>query len=151
MSHAKEAPQVRIHNASGYPLEYATAGASGLDLRAAISCERQIPPGGRRWKFGTGISLALPPGFEGQVRGRSGLALNHGLVVVTGTIDADYRGEIGVVLFNHGTEAYTVRPGDRIAQLVIAPVTRIDPVLVDELAELGETDRGAGGFGSTGR
>jgi dUTP pyrophosphatase len=140
---------VRIHNASPYPLRYATDGASGLDLCAHISCERVVEVG-RRWKFDTGITLAIPEGYEGQVRGRSGLAINHGVIAAMGTIDADYRGPIAVILINTGHDSFIIRPGDRIAQLVIAPVTRITPVLVDSVADLGETVRGAGGFGSTG-
>jgi dUTP pyrophosphatase len=140
---------VRIYNASPYPLRYATDGASGLDLCAHISCERVVEVG-RRWKFDTGITLAIPEGYEGQVRGRSGLRLHHGIVVPMGTIDSDYRSSIAVILFNLGEQPFTVRPGDRIGQLVIAPVTRITPVLVDSGADLGETVRGTGGFGSTG-
>jgi dUTP pyrophosphatase len=98
----------------------------------------------------TGISLAIPPGFEGQVRPRSGLALHHGITVLNapGTIDADYRGEIGVILVNLGGDSYTIMPGERIAQLVIAPVVRCRFVTVPELPD---TDRGEGGFGHSGR
>jgi dUTP pyrophosphatase len=140
---------VQIHNASPYPLRYATDGASGLDLCANISCQRVIEPGSR-WKVDTGIHLAIPDGYEGQVRGRSGLAINHGVIAAMGTIDADYRGAIAVILLNTGTQPFNVFPGDRIAQLVVCPVTRITPVLADSVADLGETVRGAGGFGSTG-
>ena len=127
----------------------ATAGAAGLDLRAAVPADApvRLAPGERRL-IGTGIALALPVGFEAQVRPRSGLALRHGITVLNapGTIDADYRGEVGVVLVNHGSEPFEIRRGDRIAQLVVAPVAA--PALV-EVAELPDTDRGAGGFGST--
>jgi dUTP pyrophosphatase len=140
---------VRIYNASPYPLRYATDGASGLDLCANIGCERTISPGSR-WKVDTGIHLAIPDGYEGQVRGRSGLAVSWGVIAAMGTIDQDYRGPVAVILINTGRDEFIVRPGDRIAQLVIAPVTRITPVLVDSVADLGETVRGAGGFGSTG-
>lgn len=140
---------VKIRNESPYPLRYATEGASGLDLCANIGCERTVDPG-RRWKFDTGISLAIPEGYEGQVRGRSGLRLHHGIVVPMGTIDSDYRSSIAVILFNLGEAPFVVRPGDRIGQLIIAPVARITPVLVASVDDLGETARGAKGFGSTG-
>jgi dUTP pyrophosphatase len=128
---------------------YATAGAAGLDLHAALEAPRTLQPG-ERAAIPTGIALALPSGFEGQVRARSGLASRHGIGVVNapGTIDEDYRGEVHVLLVNLGQEAYTVQQGDRVAQLVVAPVTRVEPVTV---AELGATARGVGGFGSTGR
>ena len=98
----------------------------------------------------TGLTIALPPGFEAQVRPRSGLAAKHGITVLNspGTIDADYRGEINVILINHGQDAFSIRRGERIAQMVIAPVTRAELVPVDVLST---TDRGSGGFGSTGR
>ncbi len=142
---------VRIHNASGYPLEYATEGAAGLDLRAVGTAVDRWVHVGERLLFGTGIRLELPVGFEAQVRPRSGMARNHGVMTVLGTIDADYRGEIGVLLINHGDKAYRVAPGDRIAQLVIAPVVRAALVEVADPGELAPTARGAGGFGSTGR
>lgn len=128
--------------------EYQTAGAAGMDLRAALAEPVTIPPGERRF-VKTGLSLAIPDGFEGQVRPRSGLALRHGIGIVNspGTIDADYRGEIGIVLVNHGQEPFVVEPLARIAQLVIAPVARAEFTLV---ASLDETERGAGGYGSTG-
>lgn len=127
---------------------YATADAAGLDLRAAIDEPVVLAPG-ERGLVPTGLALAIPRGYEGQVRPRSGLALRHGVTVVNspGTIDADYRGEVGIVLVNHGNEPFTVNPGDRIAQLVLAPVLRAELELVDELPE---TERGVGGYGSTG-
>ncbi len=134
----------------GPPLElpsYHSDGAAGLDLRADEACT--LAPGERRL-VPTGLALELPPGHEGQVRPRSGLAAKHGIGMVNapGTIDQDYRGEVGVILVNHGREPFEVRRGERIAQLVVAPVTRVEIVLVDELAD---TTRGQGGFGSTGR
>jgi len=128
--------------------EYQTPGAAGMDLRAAIAEPVTIPPGERRF-VQTGLALAIPEGFEGQVRPRSGLALRHGIGIVNspGTIDADYRGEIGIVLVNHGVEPFVVEPLARIAQLVIAPVARAELVVVESLEG---TARGAGGYGSTG-
>ncbi len=128
----------------------ASAGAAGLDLSAAIGeGEDIIMAPSARTLVPTGFAVAIPAGFEGQVRPRSGLALKHGVTVLNspGTIDADYRGEIGVVLINLGQEPFVVRRGLRIAQLVIAPLA---PVLTEEVASLAETARGEGGFGSTG-
>jgi dUTP pyrophosphatase len=127
---------------------YQTDGAVGLDLCAAIAEPVTIAPGGRAL-VGTGIAMAIPRGFEGQVRPRSGLALRHGVTVLNapGTIDPDYRGEVKVVLANFGDAPFDVAPGDRIAQLVVAPVARASLVLVETLDE---TARGAGGYGSTG-
>ena len=126
---------------------YATDGAAGLDLSAALEAPLVIAPG-ERALVPTGIAIALPPGHEGQVRPRSGLAVRHGVTVLNapGTIDEDYRGEVKVALVNHGREPFVVDPGSRIAQLIVAPVTR---VAVEE-GELDETSRGAGGFGHTG-
>ena len=128
---------------------YETKHAAGMDLRAAISEPVVLAPRERRL-LPTGIRIALPPGTEAQVRPRSGLADKHGISMVNapGTIDADYRGEIKVVLINHGPEPFTVRRGDRIAQLVIAPVLRAELHQVDALEE---TSRGTGGFGHTGK
>ena len=128
---------------------YMSAGAAGLDLCAAIDAPLELAAGARKL-VGTGLAIALPPGFEGQVRPRSGLALKHGISLVNapGTIDEDYRGEIGLIVINHGAEPFRIAPGDRLAQLVIAPVTQAELV---EVGELGETERGSGGFGSTGR
>jgi dUTP pyrophosphatase len=127
---------------------YQTEGSAGLDLCAALAAPLELAPGARRL-IPTGIAIALPTGYEGQVRPRSGLALRHGIGIVNspGTIDADYRGEIGIVLINHGSEPFRVEPGLRIAQLVVAPVAR---VAVELVSALDETDRGAGGYGSTG-
>jgi dUTP pyrophosphatase len=134
----------------GEPLElprHQTAGAAGMDLRADEPFE--LAPGERRL-VPTGIAVAIPPGFEGQIRPRSGLALKHGLGMVNapGTVDSDYRGEVGVILVNWGREPVRLARGERIAQLVIAPVTR---AALQEVAELPGSDRGGGGFGSTGR
>ena len=130
---------------------YQTSDAAGLDLLAAVpqSAPLILLPG-RYEMVPTGLTIALPPGFEAQVRPRSGLAARHGITVLNspGTIDADYRGEINVLLINHGQAAFSIRRGERIAQLVIAPVTRADLVPVEVLSS---TERGSGGFGSTGR
>jgi dUTP pyrophosphatase len=128
---------------------YETEHAAGMDLVAAIEDDLTLAPG-RPAPVPTGIRIEIPPGYEGQVRGRSGLALRHaiGLPNAPGTIDADYRGEVTVILVNWGTGPYTVRRGDRIAQLVIAPVTRARLLSSDSLSA---TARGAGGFGHTGR
>ena len=127
---------------------YQTAGAAGMDLHAAIEEEKILPPLGR-FLFPTGIAIAIPEGFEGQVRPRSGLAASKGVTVVNapGTIDSDYRGEVRVALVNLSQEPVTITPLQRIAQLVIAPVSRAELVVVDALPE---TTRGAGGYGSTG-
>ena len=130
------------------PPRYASEGAAGADLRAAIDEPLTIPPGGRVL-VPTGLVLEIPPGFEGQVRARSGLALRKGLALVNGvgTIDADYRGEVGVAVVNLGAEPVTIARGERIAQLVIAPVARAAYVEADALQG---SIRGTGGFGSTG-
>jgi len=128
--------------------EYRTAGAAGLDLRAAIPEPIRLRPRERRL-VPTGLILEIPEGYEGQVRPRSGLALKHGISMVNapGTIDSDYRGEVGVLLVNLGEEEFLVEPGARIAQLVICPVARARLVEVDAASA---TERGAGGYGSTG-
>ncbi len=128
---------------------YQTEGAAGMDLQAAIEAPIVIAPGARA-KIPTGLAFAIPAGFEGQVRPRSGLAARHGITVLNapGTVDSDYRGEVQVVLVNHGQEPVTIAPLERIAQLVVAPVARAELVLVDSLDD---TARGAGGYGSTGR
>jgi dUTP pyrophosphatase len=127
---------------------YATEHSSGLDVAADVDGELVIPPGGRA-RVPTGLALAVPPGFEVQVRPRSGLASRAGVTVLNapGTIDADYRGEVQVILVNHGDAPFAVRRGDRIAQLVVAPVARAE---VEEVSSLDGTARGSGGFGSTG-
>jgi len=128
---------------------YATAGSAGLDLPAAVGEDIVLAPGGRAL-IPTGLRLGLPSGFEAQVRPRSGLALKHGVTVLNapGTIDADYRGEVGIILVNLGQEPFTVHRGERVAQMVIAPVCR---ARLAEVASLPESGRGGGGFGSTGR
>jgi dUTP pyrophosphatase len=139
----------RLPGAEDLPLPGpATRGAAGVDLAAAVAGELVLPPGGRAL-VPTGLRIALPPGFEAQVRPRSGLALRHGIVLPNspGTIDPDYRGEVQVILWNTGAEAFTIRRGDRIAQLVVAPVARVE---WEEVAELDGTARGPGGFGHTG-
>jgi len=127
---------------------YQTNGAVGMDLYAAVEAPLTIAPG-ERALVPTGWAIAVPEGFEGQVRPRSGLALRHGITVLNspGTIDPDYRGELQVLLINHGREAFVVARGDRIAQLVIAPVLRAELI---ELTALPTTARGGGGYGSTG-
>jgi dUTP pyrophosphatase len=127
---------------------YATEHSSGLDVSADVDGEVTIPPGGRA-RVPTGLAIAVPPGHEVQVRPRSGLASRHGVTVLNapGTIDADYRGEVQVILVNLGDAPFTVRRGDRIAQLVVAPVAWAEVV---EVASLDQTGRGSGGFGSTG-
>lgn len=130
---------------------YETAGSAGMDVRAAVAeNEPLVLAPGARAMVPTGLSVAIPEGYEIQVRPRSGLAAKHGLTCLNtpGTIDSDYRGEIKVILINLGAEAFTIQRGERIAQLVLAPVTRLG---WQEVSELGETVRGAGGFGSTGR
>lgn len=139
----------RLPHGRDLPLPaYATAGAAGLDLAAALDAAVTFAPGERR-ALPTGFALALPAGYEAQIRPRSGLALKHGLTVLNapGTVDADYRGEVRVILVNLGQDAVEIRRGDRIAQMVIAPVAS---ARLDEVAQLSDTARGAGGFGSTG-
>jgi dUTP pyrophosphatase len=153
---ADEAEPIRVAirrepEAAGLPLPaYATTGASGMDLCAALPEEAPVTllPGGRAL-ITTGLRIALPPGYEAQVRPRSGLAIRHGIGMVNapGTVDADYSGILQVILINWGEAPFTVRRGDRIAQLIIAPVTRARWA---EVTSLEETDRGDGGFGSTG-
>lgn len=140
----------RLNPGSGNPLPaYMTSHAAGMDLYAEIPGDIVLQPGGRML-VGTGIAIALPEGYEAQVRPRSGLALKHGITMLNspGTIDADYRGEIGVIVVNHGNEPFVIRNGERIAQMVVAPVTRVELVVMDELDE---TVRGSGGFGHTGQ
>lgn len=141
----------RLDHAQGLPLPaYETAGSAGMDLRAAVEEDAPVTlaPGGRAL-IPTGLTLALPEGYEAQVRPRSGLALKFGVTCLNspGTIDADYRGEVGVILANLGSEPFVVRRGDRIAQMVVAACVQ---ARFDEAESLDETARGAGGFGSTG-
>ena len=138
----------RLPHGEGLPLPaYATAGAAGMDVVAAE--QATLAPGARQ-AVATGFAIAIPEGYEVQVRPRSGLALKHGVTCLNtpGTIDHDYRGEVKVILANLGDQPFEIARGDRIAQLVPAPVQR---ATLDEVAELDETDRGSGGFGSTGR
>lgn len=137
----------RLPHGEGLALPaYATSGAAGMDVLSAE--EVTIAPGARH-AVATGLALAIPLGYEIQVRPRSGLALKHGISVpnTPGTIDSDYRGELKIILINHGAEAFAIARGDRVAQLVLAPVVQ---AAWDEVETLDETDRGAGGFGSTG-
>ncbi|WP_309752448.1 dUTP diphosphatase [Novosphingobium sp.] len=140
-------PVKRLPQGVGLDLPaYATPGAAGMDV---VSAEDVTLAPGARHAVATGLAMAIPHGFELQVRPRSGLALKHGITVpnTPGTIDSDYRGELKVILINHGTAPFEIRRGDRVAQLVLAPVTRAAWLAVDELDE---TARGEGGFGSTG-
>jgi len=139
----------RLPHAAGLPLPvYATTGAAGADLCAAVDAELVIEPGSR-CAVPTGLIVEIPDGFEAQVRPRSGLALRRGLTIINapGTIDSDYRGELKVLLVNLGAESIAIARGDRIAQMVVAPVTRAAFV---EAADVTPSDRGSGGFGSTG-
>ncbi|MCL5283201.1 MAG: dUTP diphosphatase [Armatimonadetes bacterium] len=139
----------QLPHAAGLPIpRYATDGAAGLDLYAAIDQSITLNPMERRL-IGTGIQIMLPPHYEAQIRPRSGLASRYGIGMVNapGTIDSDYRGEIQVVLINWGSEPYTIHRGDRIAQMVFAPVIQVQPIVTDTLPH---TTRGDGGFGSTG-
>ncbi len=142
-------PVVRLpHNPDLELPRYETPDSAGMDLRAAVDAPLTLAPGART-AVPTGLAMALPRGFEGQVRPRSGLAFRHGLTVANapGTIDADYRGEVKVLLINLGSEPFTIERGMRIAQLVVAPVVQ---AIVAEVTTLDETARGTGGFGSTG-
>ncbi len=144
-------PVQRLPSAEGLTLpKYETGGASGLDLRAALEADDEVvlDPGGRAL-VPTGLMMAIPADFEAQVRPRSGLALKHGITVLNapGTIDSDYRGEVKVMLINHGLARFVIRRGDKIAQLIISRVERASWTQVDCI---GETERGDGGFGSTG-
>lgn len=142
----------RLPHAAGLALPaYETAGSAGLDLRAAVAEDAPLTLApGQRALIPTGLKIALDHGFEAQVRPRSGLALKHGLTCLNspGTIDSDYRGEVGVILINHGQEPFVIQRGERIAQLVIA---RHEQAELLEVETLDETARGSGGFGSTGR
>lgn len=143
----------RLPHGADMPLpEYATPDSAGLDLLAAVSEPVTLRPGGRAF-VPTGIAIALPAGFEAQIRPRSGLALKHGVTVLNspGTVDADYRGEVGIILVNLGEEDFTVTRGMRVAQMVIAAVARLRWAEVHDAAALSRSARGAGGFGSTGQ
>lgn len=142
--------QLPIINESPYDLPaYATVSSAGLDLKAVLDAPITLAPLERKI-IGTGLKIALPEGYEAQVRPRSGLAAKHGITVLNapGTIDADYRGEIGVILVNLSNDAFTIQPGERIAQLVVAQYSQVSWQLTINLEE---TDRGEGGFGSTGK
>lgn len=142
----------RLPHAEGLALpSYETAHAAGMDLRAAVAEDAPLTLQPASWLLvPTGLAIALPEGFEAQIRPRSGLAAKHGITCLNspGTIDADYRGEVKVILVNHGPEAFVIRRGERIAQMVVAPVVQ---AAWAEVESLDETARGAGGFGSTGR
>ena len=141
--------KVEVVNLSSHELpKYSTSESAGLDLRAELLSPINLKPG-QRSLIPTGLKIALPTGYEAQVRPRSGLAYKHGITVLNspGTIDADYRGELGVILINHGSESFTIENGERIAQLIIAKFVQID---WDEVLDLSTTSRGEGGFGSTG-
>ena len=142
-------PVKRLPHGADLPLPaYATSGSAGVDLLAAVDAPLVIAVGGRAM-VPTGLAIALPPGWEAQVRPRSGLAAKHGVILpnAPGTIDSDYRGEIKVIMANFGEAPFTVEPGMRIAQMVVAPVARLAWL---DVANLPETERGTGGFGSTG-
>ncbi|PHQ72307.1 MAG: dUTP diphosphatase [Sneathiella sp.] len=139
----------RLPHGQDLPLpSYETRQSAGMDLRAAVDADMEILPGGRAL-VPTGFKIALPDGYEAQIRPRSGLALKKGITLPNspGTIDADYRGEVGIILMNLGNEPFVIARGDRIAQMIIAPVTQASWI---ETEELDETVRGEGGFGSTG-
>ena len=141
---------IAVINDSPYPLpEYATSQSAGLDLRAHLAEPLLLLPG-ERALIPTGLRMALPPGWEAQVRPRSGLALKQGITVLNspGTIDADYRGPVGVILINHGADSFSVQPGERIAQLVFA---RFEQAVWQPVKELDQTERAEGGFGHSGR
>jgi dUTP pyrophosphatase len=142
----------RLPSARDLPLpSYASPGSAGFDLRAAVDGEVVLRPG-ERLLVPTGLALEIPPGWEGQVRPRSGLALRHGIGIVNapGTIDSDYRGEVGVILVNLGEAPFGLKRGDRIAQLVISRVEPVEWEEIEDAGTLGESARGDGGFGSTG-
>lgn len=142
--------EINIVNTSGFPLpSYETAYAAGMDLRAALDEPVSLAPMERKL-IPTGLYIALPQGYEAQIRPRSGLAFKHGITVLNspGTIDADYRGEIKVLLINYGTAYFEIKPGERIAQMIVA---KHETVSWNQVTTLDETERGAGGYGSTGK
>lgn len=139
----------KLDHAKDLPLpSYESGSAAGMDIRAALEQTIVLQPG-ERTLIPTGLQMALPHGYEAQIRPRSGLAIRNGITMLNspGTIDADYRGEVKVIAINHGQEAFSVNHGDRIAQMVIAPIVQLP---IKEVQQLDETDRGEGGFGSTG-
>ena len=140
---------LKLAHAVDLPLPaYETSSAAGMDIRAALTQPISLKPG-ERALISTGLKMALPHGYEAQIRPRSGLAIRNGITMLNspGTIDADYRGEVKVIAINHGQEEFRINHGDRIAQMVIAPVVQLS---VQEVNDLDETERGSGGFGSTG-
>ncbi|MDR2631192.1 MAG: dUTP diphosphatase [Spirochaetaceae bacterium] len=143
-------PEIRIHKKDPQARlpQYESEGAAGADITARLTEELLIPSMGRAL-VPTGLTVEIPPGYEGQVRPRSGLAIRHGVTILNspGTIDSDYRGELGIILINLGAETFTVRDGDRIAQLIVAPVSKARML---ETGSVSPTARGSGGFGSTG-
>lgn len=148
MEHIKVAiKRIRPGAETPFPC-YMTSHSAGMDLYADLVEDFLLPPGSRAL-VPTGIAIALPDGYEAQIRPRSGLALKHGISLVNspGTIDSDYRGEIGVIMINHGTEPFLIKPGERVAQMVVARFSRIE---WQEVSELENTSRGEGGFGHTG-
>lgn len=140
--------RIKVKTLSGYLPQYETEGSSGMDIRACLDEPVQIAPGARAL-IGTGLFMEIPPGYEVQIRARSGLAVKHGIGLVNGigTIDSDYRGEIKIPLINWGEEPFLVNHGDRIAQMVVARYERVE---LEAVSQLTETDRGTGGFGHTG-
>lgn len=140
--------RIKVKTLSGYLPQYETEGSSGMDIRACLDEPVQIAPGARAL-IGTGLFIEIPPGYEVQIRARSGLAVKHGIGLVNGigTIDSDYRGEIKIPLINWGEEPFSVNHGDRIAQMVVARYERVE---LEAVSQLTETDRGTGGFGHTG-
>jgi len=145
--------KVKIHVGDAYDIpEYKTSGSAGMDLYANNEEAILIRPGDRKF-IPTGITIQIPEGYEAQIRPRSGLVLRHGVTVLNtpGTIDSDYRGTIGVILYNAGSERFFINRGDRIAQIVVKPVDRVEFVEVMTLDELDDSVRGAGGLGSTGK
>jgi dUTP pyrophosphatase len=146
-------PKLRVYKmrADAIIPRYETSGAAGMDLAACLDTMITLEPGGAA-RVPTGLRIALPPGHEGQVRPRSGLAARHGITVLNapGTIDEDYRGELQVLLINQGSDSFTISHGERIAQLIVAPVVQVEVEVVNDEAALGGTKRGDGGFGSTG-
>ncbi len=142
---------VKVYNASNNPLPaYETIGSAGMDVRAAIDSPITIVPGSRAL-IPTGLFVEIPVGYEIQVRPRSGLAIKKGITVLNtpGTVDSDYRNQIGVILINFGEQPFIIEPGDRIAQLVLNQIPQVNWVVVDSQDALSSTDRGLGGFGST--
>ena len=141
--------QIKKLNSKANIPQYMTALAAGMDICACVENDQVIKPG-ERALVPTGLAFAIPEGFEVQVRPRSGLAIKHGISLVNspGTIDADYRGEVAIIIINHGQKDFTIQHGDRVAQIVVAPVCQAQ---IQVVSELSETDRGKGGFGHTGQ